>query len=128
MQIPILLGREIDERDVRQGAKVAVVNEIFAKTYFDNQNPIGRRFGLGSRGAPPEIEIIGVSRNARYSSLKRDIPPVAYIPYSQNLISLGQMTYELRAARQPSRTRAGGAPGGAPGRSARPGLPPRAAG
>ncbi len=101
MQIPILLGREIDERDVRQGAKVAVVNEIFAKTYFDNQNPIGRRFGLGSRGAPPEIEIIGVSRNARYSSLKRDIPPVAYIPYSQNLISLGQMTYELRAAGNP---------------------------
>ena len=101
MQIPILLGREIDERDVRQGAKVAVVNEVFAKTYFDNQNPIGRRFVLGSRGAPPEIEIVGVSRNARYTSLKGDIPPVAYVPYSQNLISLGQMTYELRAAGNP---------------------------
>jgi macrolide transport system ATP-binding/permease protein len=101
MQIPILQGREIDERDVRQGAAVAVVNEVFVKTYFADGNPIGRRFALGARGAPPEVEIIGVSRDARYSSLKQDIPPVAYLPYSQNLISLGQMIYELRAAGSP---------------------------
>jgi macrolide transport system ATP-binding/permease protein len=101
MQIPILLGREIDERDVRQGAKVAVINEVFAKTYFENQNPIGRRFGLGALGAPDAVEIIGVSKNAHYNSLKQDIPPVAYIPYSQNLTSLSQMVYELRAAGDP---------------------------
>jgi len=97
MQIPILLGREVDERDIRQGATVAVVNEVFAKTYFEGQNPIGRRFSLGAHGLG-EVEIIGVSRNARYRSLKEDIPPVTYLPYSQNLISLGPMTYELRSA------------------------------
>ncbi len=101
MQIPILLGREIDDRDLRQGTAIAVVNEVFVKTYFASQNPLGRRFTLGARGAPPEVEIVGVARNARYESLKQDIPPVAYLPYSQNLMGLSQMTFELRAAGNP---------------------------
>jgi macrolide transport system ATP-binding/permease protein len=101
MQIPILLGREIDERDVRQGATVAVVNEVFARNFFGNENPIGRRFSLGARGAPTEVEIVGVSRNARYESLKQDIPVVTYLPFSQNLMSLSQRVYELRAAGNP---------------------------
>src|SRR5205807_3752896 len=74
MQIPVLVGREILERDTKALAKVAVVNEIFAKKYFANENPIGRRFGIESGAA--DIEIIGVSKIARYSSLKRDTPPV----------------------------------------------------
>ena len=101
MQIPILLGREIDERDIRQGAAVAVVNEVFAKTFFPGRNPIGARFGMGLRGAPPQVEIVGVSRDALYESLKYAIPPVVYIPYSQSLALLGPMTYELRAAGGP---------------------------
>jgi predicted permease len=100
MQIPVLLGREIDERDIRGGAAVAVVNEVFVKTYVANGNPIGRHFGLGG-SQQADLEIIGVSKTAQYSSLKRDAPPVAYVPYSQNLRFLGQMIYELRAAGDP---------------------------
>ncbi len=100
MQIPVLLGREVDERDIRRGAAVAVVNEVFAQTYFGSENPIGRHFGLGD-SAPVDLEIIGVSRTARYNSLKQDIPPVAYVPYSRSLRSLGPMIYELRAAGDP---------------------------
>jgi macrolide transport system ATP-binding/permease protein len=101
MQIPLLLGREVDQRDVRTGAAVAIVNEVFVKTYFANENPVGRHFGLGGKDKPEDIEIIGVAKTARYSSLKRDIPPVAYVPYSQNPRSLGQIVYELRAAGDP---------------------------
>ena len=79
---------------------LAVVNEVFTQTYFGSENPIGRHFGLGG-SAPVDFEIIGVSKTARYSSLKRDIPPVAYVPYSQNLRNLNQMTYELRASGGP---------------------------
>ena len=46
MQIPILLGREIDERDGNGSTRVAVVNEVFVKTYFGDRNPIGRHFSL----------------------------------------------------------------------------------
>jgi macrolide transport system ATP-binding/permease protein len=101
MQIPLLLGREVDQRDVRAGAAVAIVNEVFVKTYFANENPVGRHFGLGGKDKPEDIEIIGVAKNARYNSLKRDIPAVAYVPYSQNPRSLGQIVYELRAGGDP---------------------------
>ena len=39
MQIPLLLGRDIDERDISGKTNVAVVNELFVKTYFAGQNP-----------------------------------------------------------------------------------------
>jgi len=101
MEIPILLGRQIDERDVRAKAKVAVVNEEFVKKFFPNEYPIGRHYQLGGSAEPHDLEIIGVARSARYSSLKRDIPPVSYVPYSEDPRFTGQMTYELRAAGDP---------------------------
>ena len=100
MQIPILLGREIEERDSAGSRRVAVVNEIFAKKYFGNENPVGRRFGLEG-DKPTDIDIIGIARSARYNSLKRKIPPVVYIPYSQDLRTLGEMTFELRTVGDP---------------------------
>ncbi len=102
MQIPLLRGREVDDRDITATRRVAVVNELFVKTYLDNQNPIGQHFTLGSAKESLDFEIIGVSKTARLNSLKQDIPPVAYVPYSQNpRQSLGQMVYELRAAGDP---------------------------
>jgi predicted permease len=98
MQIPVLLGRAIDERDVAAAAKVAVVNERFAKTYFDGQNPIGKHFTMGKGQNAHDIEIQGVAKDARYSSLKGEIPPVAYLPYTYNPRSLGYLVFELRAA------------------------------
>jgi predicted permease len=101
MQIPVMLGREIQERDTASSVKVAVVNEVFAKKYFHDRNPLGRRFGL-SEGNAAEVEIIGVARNSRYNSLKRDIPPVVYHPYTQDLRSIGGVTFELRTDAEPT--------------------------
>src|ERR1700729_3614820 len=41
MQIPILAGREIDERDQTGSATVAVISQRLARTYFGNENPVG---------------------------------------------------------------------------------------
>jgi predicted permease len=100
MQIPILLGREIDERDKAGSPLVSVVNQNLVNTYFGGENPIGQRFGFGN-GTPGDIEIIGVARNARYNTLKKDIPPVIYIPYRQSLQDLNQMFFEVRTAGDP---------------------------
>jgi macrolide transport system ATP-binding/permease protein len=99
--IPVLLGRAIEARDVSAAAKVAVVNEQFAKTYFAGQNPIGKHFTLGRGQNAFDIEVQGVAKNARYSSLKGELPPVAYLPYTYNPRSLGSLTFELRAAGDP---------------------------
>ena len=52
------------------------MNEVFAKTYFGGENPVGRHFGLGGRANRSDLEIIGVSHTARLVSLNDDITPV----------------------------------------------------
>ncbi len=101
MQIPILLGRGIGQRDIGSTARVAVVNEVFAKTYFGTESPVGRRFTLGRGPNAADIEIVGLAKTARYNTLKRDTPPVAYFPYSQNTRGLFNLVFELRAAGDP---------------------------
>jgi macrolide transport system ATP-binding/permease protein len=100
MQIPILLGRDIEERDQTSAAKVAVVNEVFVKKYFGGASPLGRRVAVG-RNNTPDIEIVGVCKAARLISLKDDIPTVIYLPYGQVMSNVRGMTYELRAAGDP---------------------------
>ena len=88
-----------------EGAPVAaVVNQVFAEKYFHGQNPLGRHFAFGGAKAnATDIEIVGVARTARYSSLKREIPPVTYIAWIQAPKSrqLRQLIFELRATRDP---------------------------
>lgn len=95
MQIPVVLGREIQERDTAASARVAVVNQTFVRKYFPNQNPVGRRFGTEDENTP-EIEIIGVARDSQYNSLKRKISPVVFTPYTMELRGIGGMTFEVR--------------------------------
>jgi predicted permease len=107
MQIPMQLGRPIETRDIAGAARVAVVNEVFAKRFFPAQNPVGRRFIQGRAPDTREYEIIGVARNSRYNSLKGVIPAVAYLPYTHDPRSIGSLTFELRAAGDPKALIAG---------------------
>jgi predicted permease len=105
MQIPMLLGRDLEERDQR-GSQVAIVSESFAKAHFGDENPVGRSLTLGGMGfmkTRTDMEIVGVSRDARYGGVKRNVPPVVYIPYYLQPASypVEQMVYELRTAGDP---------------------------
>jgi len=100
MQIPIVTGRDFQESDRHGSAPVAVINEAFARANFGDQNPLGRRLIL-RRAEPGEplardMEIVGVSRNARYGGLTTQIPPVVYIPYDQGYPLPAQMVYAVR--------------------------------
>jgi macrolide transport system ATP-binding/permease protein len=102
MQIPILLGREIDERDRSSSRMVAVVNEVFAKKSFGDQNPLGQRLGLPECVPKCDIEIVGVSANSLYGNLKGVPPPTVYLPFSQGAWGpVQEMYYELRTAGNP---------------------------
>jgi macrolide transport system ATP-binding/permease protein len=102
MQLPVLLGRPIDSRDVDGAPRVAVINEVFAEKYFTKQNPIGRHFGLGNSEAG-DVMVVGIAKNARYSSLKSEIPPVVYLSCLQNIVKRPPiaMYFELRTAGDP---------------------------
>jgi predicted permease len=81
--IPLLAGRDFTTRDRIGAPRVAVVNHVFANTYFKNENPIGRRFGWG-RGAHSDIQIVGVVRGAKYSKVDEQIPPEVYVAFAQD--------------------------------------------
>ena len=76
--IPLLAGRDFTPRDRVGAPRVAVVNDVFANYYFKNENPIGRRFGIG-RGTKADIEIVGVVRGAKYSKVDEKIPREVYL-------------------------------------------------
>ncbi len=100
MQIPILAGREIGETDTTGAIRVAVVNEAFVKRYFPGENPVGRQFELGGK-EKVSCEIIGVAKRTRYQSLKQEVGPLVYVPYSQDLAVLNQVYFEVRTAGAP---------------------------
>jgi macrolide transport system ATP-binding/permease protein len=102
MQIPILAGREILEIDRPGSPAVVVINERFAKANFGSRNPLGQHLTLWKeKQAARDMEVIGVSRDARYGGLKGEIPPVAYIAYDQGYPEPDRMVYELRTAGDP---------------------------
>jgi macrolide transport system ATP-binding/permease protein len=102
MQIPMLTGRGIEERDQPGSPAVAVVSERFAKVNFGDRNPLGQRLIIEkSETAAREMEIVGVSRDTHYGGLKREIPPVVYFPYDQGYPPPEDMVFELRTAGDP---------------------------
>jgi len=79
MKISFIDGRDFREGDVSPG--VAIVNEAFAKAFFDGQNPIGKSFDKtqGERGHI-HFQIVGRVGDARYRDLREPITPTAYVP------------------------------------------------
>ena len=84
MEIPILLGRGLSQRDDELAPKIAVVNQMMARKYFGDDNPIGGRFGFGGPPTAGQIEIIGVARDASYTGLRDQTEPTVYLPYLQS--------------------------------------------
>jgi predicted permease len=80
--VPLIGGREFTASDTAASPKVAVVNERFARHFFGNGNPIGRRFTQGG-GKTLDTEIVGVVKDTQYSSIKKKPPKVFYLPYTQ---------------------------------------------
>ncbi len=80
MGMRILRGRGFTMKDDGKAPKVAVVNASFAKRYFRDGSPVGRRIGLGSDpGTPADIEIVGIVNDTRYESLRDDIPMQVFL-------------------------------------------------
>ena len=102
MQIPIRRGRDIDERDRAGSPMVAVVNEEFARSNVGDRNPLGQHLGLPSVCPTCDIEVVGVSANSLYGTIKRAAQPTVYLPFAQGAWGpVRGMMYELRTAGNP---------------------------
>jgi len=105
MQIPIVAGRDITSHDRPGSEAVAVINEEFARLNFPGSNPLGQHLRLWRDGEQKELardmEIVGVAKNARYGSVKRETLPVVYIPFNQGFPQPNEMMFALRTAGDP---------------------------
>jgi predicted permease len=101
MQIPILAGREIDDRDQPGSKPVVVISERLARTYFENENPVGQRITLPEEKR--DLEIVGVSSNLRYGGLKNEEENAMAVFIAVSQFSSDRVTYALRTAGDPLR-------------------------
>src|SRR5215217_2839588 len=82
--LPLLRGREIDQRDTPSARQVAVVNETFANRYFKDQNPIGRTFSFDDDSDRKQwIEIIGVVGDLKGQDAREKPESTVYRPILQ---------------------------------------------
>lgn len=98
--IPMMAGRDFTRADTQGSAKVAIVNEAFAKKFNLGREAVGKRIGGGEKPVY-DVEIVGVVQNAKYSEVKGEIPPVFFRPYRQNE-RLGFMNFFVRAGLDPA--------------------------
>jgi predicted permease len=104
LQIPIVAGREIEDRDKPGSPPVAVVSEYFAKVNFGNESPLGKHVMLPGRPSHPaarDMEIVGVVKDAKYGGIRDKMRPVLYIAYDQGWPTPEGMYFELRTKGDP---------------------------
>jgi putative ABC transport system permease protein len=89
MGIPILRGRGFLPSDIQGGQPVAVVNEVLARHYWPNQDPVGKRFWLGDRKGK-WVQIVGVAQSGKYFWVGE--PPTEYLYLALNEYPAGRMT------------------------------------
>jgi predicted permease len=101
MKVPLLSGREFNDADTAASPKVAIINEAMMKAFFSNRNPIGVHLAMGSgNDAKPDIEIVGVVKDAKESHVRDNARPYFYRPYAQ-FGKLFGMTFYVRTNQDP---------------------------
>ncbi len=99
MEIPFTAGRDFSDRDVSGAPPVAIINETAARTLFPDDNPLGRRLGFELEKAG-DIEVVGVIRDTKYSSLRDAPPPTVYQAFLQG--TPRSMNVVIRTAGDPT--------------------------
>jgi putative ABC transport system permease protein len=85
LDIPVLRGRSFAEAASANAPPVALVNETFVDQLFGGADPIGRRLWVVPAPGQPEqkIEIIGITRDTKYGSIREELTPLVYVDIRQ---------------------------------------------
>jgi putative ABC transport system permease protein len=99
MNVRLVTGRFFTEREMREKSNVVLVSESLVKTYFPNDNPIGKRLTIAMTSADVPTEIIGVVSDVKFADLTAAPRPTTYWPHPQ--LAYGTMTLAIRTAGEP---------------------------
>lgn len=81
MGIPLLQGRDFDQRDTAEGQGTVIVNEAFVRRFWQDQSPLGKQLILAGNKTP--LVVIGLAKNSKYYGWREDGLPFIYLPFSQ---------------------------------------------
>ncbi len=82
--IPLEKGRIFSAEDQRDSTPVAVVNEAAARSYWPNQDPIGKRFRFPGTPARAWITVVGVAGDMHRQGLEKQVVPQVFLPQAQH--------------------------------------------
>lgn len=104
--VPLLQGRTFNATDERtDAAPVVIINQAFARAYFPNQDPLGKRFKMGETAESPYawMTVVGVVGNIKHASLEATDRPEMFRPYAQMTSRENErkLTFAIRTAQTP---------------------------
>jgi putative ABC transport system permease protein len=100
MGVQLLKGRTFTSQDTRESPRVTIVNETFARRYFPDEDPIGKRFTFGRPGPNTRwITIVGVVRDTKRQGVEQPIRIESWMPLAQR--PSGSMELLLRTTGDP---------------------------
>jgi predicted permease len=104
LKTPLVAGRDFEERDLTGTARVAVVNEQFARLFAGGSDLVGRRVGIEPTPyeAQTALEIIGVVKDTKYRDLREEFQPTLFVPQSQGLLKSSRMRMMIRCNASPA--------------------------
>jgi predicted permease len=82
LQIPLLAGRDFDDRDRKGTQRAVIVNERMAQMLWPGENAVGKRILVGSGSTTP-LEVIGVAKTGKYRALAETPKPYYYTAMEQ---------------------------------------------
>jgi predicted permease len=95
--IRLVSGREILESDRGGAGNVCVVNEAFAKRFFERRDPIGLQITTADEGEPrSSCLVVGIAGNARTGGLRGEVAPRFYVAADQPRARLQAPTLLIR--------------------------------
>jgi len=99
MGIPLLQGREFDDRDTGGKPDVVIINQRLAKRYWPNDDGVGKRIRVGTEGEP-WLTVVGVVGNVNHTGLDSEPDLATYEPHGKRPWS--EMTLVVRTSVDPS--------------------------
>jgi predicted permease len=81
----LLRGRSFTDQDTPAAPRVAIVSDAFVRKYFPNEDPIGRRLGIGDVSHAGDFEIVGVVEDAKYLRANEPAVPTIFLPLLQTV-------------------------------------------
>jgi putative ABC transport system permease protein len=98
MGIPLLSGRDFNDRDTASSIAVVIVNETLARRLAPDGDAIGKRLRMDSQG--DYLQVVGVARDIKYHHLAENAPFFVYRPLGQRYRSA--LTLHVRTAGDPT--------------------------